>query len=141
MELNGLLQQRKDGKEEEAKLRHVVIPLLGEFKGRKGERWHLLLLADITASGFKLRTWTEQVALMLKMEGKTDRPVMCEEDRTLLLPSKVEGKFHNQLATIQLSHPHLIDPTVDVADLYGISRSPRIGSNSRATDQGVNKEL
>eukprot|EP00957_Ditylum_brightwellii_P159747 12158793-Ditylum_brightwellii.AAC.1 len=70
MELNGLLQHLKDRKEEEAELRHVVIPLLGEFKWEKGEHWHLLLLADITASGFKLRTWTERVALMLKMEGK-----------------------------------------------------------------------
>eukprot|EP00957_Ditylum_brightwellii_P027045 2045289-Ditylum_brightwellii.AAC.1 len=75
------------------------------------------------------------------MEGKTDGPVMCEEDGTLLLPSKVEDEFHNQMAKIQLAHPHLIDPTVDVADLYGISRLPHRSSNSRATDQGVDKEL
>eukprot|EP00957_Ditylum_brightwellii_P150388 11452291-Ditylum_brightwellii.AAC.1 len=40
------------------------------------------------------------------MEGKTDGPVMCEEDGALLLPSKVEDDFHNQLAKFNW-HTHI----------------------------------
>eukprot|EP00957_Ditylum_brightwellii_P149707 11400316-Ditylum_brightwellii.AAC.1 len=35
IELNGLLQHIKDGKDEDKELRHVFIPLLGEFKGER----------------------------------------------------------------------------------------------------------
>eukprot|EP00957_Ditylum_brightwellii_P141369 10771484-Ditylum_brightwellii.AAC.1 len=56
----GLLQHLPDGKGEYPETRHVVIPLLGEFKGERGEQWHLLLLSDVTSSGFKPQLWTEQ---------------------------------------------------------------------------------
>eukprot|EP00957_Ditylum_brightwellii_P192536 14659213-Ditylum_brightwellii.AAC.2 len=55
MELQGLLQHILNGKKEPKDLRHIAIPLLGEFKEEQGEKWHLLLLADETVSGFKPR--------------------------------------------------------------------------------------
>eukprot|EP00957_Ditylum_brightwellii_P169341 12889152-Ditylum_brightwellii.AAC.1 len=136
MELQGLLQHIFDGKDKPKDLRHITVPLLGEFKGERGERWYLLLLADVTESGFRPRLWAERVATMLKKEGKQHGPVMCEEDGTLLPSAKVEDEFHAQLTCVQGSHPHLLPPSIDVADLYGLSRSVRRGSLSRAIDQG-----
>eukprot|EP00957_Ditylum_brightwellii_P137321 10468990-Ditylum_brightwellii.AAC.2 len=45
MDTQGLIQHKNDGKfEEKEDLKHVIIPLLGEFKGEQGERWHLLMV-------------------------------------------------------------------------------------------------
>eukprot|EP00957_Ditylum_brightwellii_P031206 2365089-Ditylum_brightwellii.AAC.1 len=140
MEVQGLLQHLPDGKTGDPETNHVVIPLLGEFKGERGERWHLLLLADVTSSGFKPHIWTERVAAKLKVEGRTSGPVMCDEEGKCMLSLHVEDIFHQQLERVQTSHPRLIDASADVAELYGISRSPQRGSLSRATDQGINKE-
>eukprot|EP00957_Ditylum_brightwellii_P039703 3003975-Ditylum_brightwellii.AAC.1 len=100
-----------NSKEGEKETQHMVIPLLGEFKCERGEHCHLLLLADVTASGFTLWLWAEQVAGMLKAEGRTSGPVMCNSKGKFLTSSQVEEKFHAQLARVQLSHPQLIDRT------------------------------
>eukprot|EP00957_Ditylum_brightwellii_P043492 3297649-Ditylum_brightwellii.AAC.1 len=65
---------------------------------------------------------------------------MCNQEGNLLSSALVEDEFHVQLARVQLAHPHLIDSSAHVAELYGILRSLQRGSNSRATDQGVVKE-
>eukprot|EP00957_Ditylum_brightwellii_P187967 14310946-Ditylum_brightwellii.AAC.1 len=65
-ELNALLQYIKDGKEEDKELHHIVISLLEEFKGERGKHCHLLLLADVTTSGFKSRTWAERITSNLR---------------------------------------------------------------------------
>eukprot|EP00957_Ditylum_brightwellii_P193154 14707645-Ditylum_brightwellii.AAC.1 len=141
MELQGLLQHILDGKNEPKELCHVVIPLLGEFKGERGEWWHLLLLSDVTESGFKPQLWAEWVAAMLRGEGKHHGLVMCDEDGNLLSTAQVEDEFHAQLICVQATHPHLLHASVDVTELHGLSRSPCQGSLSCATDQGVPKEL
>eukprot|EP00957_Ditylum_brightwellii_P192535 14659213-Ditylum_brightwellii.AAC.1 len=79
--------------------------------------------------------------MVLKTEGKHHGPVMCEEDGTLLSSAKVEDEFHAQIIQVLSTHPHLLPPSIDVAELYGLSRSIRRGSLLHATDQGVPKEL
>eukprot|EP00957_Ditylum_brightwellii_P173856 13236258-Ditylum_brightwellii.AAC.1 len=37
----------------------------------------------------------------------------------------IEEEFHDQLSRVQISHPQLIDPSVKVEEVYGISRSLR----------------
>jgi len=39
-------------------LPHIVLPLLGRFKGEKGEKHHLLPLAAVTDSGIEPRKWS-----------------------------------------------------------------------------------
>eukprot|EP00957_Ditylum_brightwellii_P064521 4896277-Ditylum_brightwellii.AAC.1 len=45
------------GTKEEKGFEHVVIPLLGEFNGKRCKRWHLILVSAETASGFKSWVW------------------------------------------------------------------------------------
>eukprot|EP00957_Ditylum_brightwellii_P104857 7991887-Ditylum_brightwellii.AAC.1 len=66
---------------------------------------------------------------------------MCKEDGTLLPSSKDEDEFHEQLIWVQTSHPNLINSATDDAELYGVFQSTHQGSFSRATYQGVPKEL
>eukprot|EP00957_Ditylum_brightwellii_P138765 10577798-Ditylum_brightwellii.AAC.1 len=59
MELQGLLQHLMNGKGGEKETQHVVIPLLGEFNCERGGHWHLILMADAMASGFRPQLWAE----------------------------------------------------------------------------------
>ena len=38
---------------------HIIITLLGEFKGGLGYKYHLMSLASTTTSGIELRWWIE----------------------------------------------------------------------------------
>jgi hypothetical protein len=40
---------------------YIVIPLIGEFKGKSGARHHLMALASVTRSGIELRGWIEKL--------------------------------------------------------------------------------
>ena len=57
VELGGLIQHIYDGTGETEERPYVVIPLLGRFKNKSGERWNLLLCSSSTASGFRSRLW------------------------------------------------------------------------------------
>eukprot|EP00957_Ditylum_brightwellii_P129297 9863017-Ditylum_brightwellii.AAC.1 len=49
----------------------------------------------------------------------------------------MDETFQEQLAKVQAMHSHLIDPSVDVSEEYGISRSMCRGSHSHETNQNV----
>lgn len=50
-------------------LPHVIIPILGRFKGEQGERYHLLALAQLTSSGVHIRN-TIRVLLLMRERFK-----------------------------------------------------------------------
>jgi hypothetical protein len=61
---------RTSDKRHTGKVLHVVVPLLGRFKGEKGERCHLVPLAHKTASGIPIRSAIDLlVAARKEMEG------------------------------------------------------------------------
>eukprot|EP00957_Ditylum_brightwellii_P172487 13132497-Ditylum_brightwellii.AAC.1 len=96
--LHGLLQHAHQGKDVPEDKRHIVVPLLGEFKGKQGEWWHLLLIAAATSSGFKPNIWLDRVVALLRAEGNREGPVICEEDGMLINANKLGDTFHEQLA-------------------------------------------
>jgi hypothetical protein len=57
MDLHGLRKQleatQSQGRD------HVVIPLLGRFKGEQNSRYHLAPLAAVTTSGLRVQVWIE----------------------------------------------------------------------------------
>ena len=139
IELGGLLQHLDDGTYVGEEYPHVVIPLLGRFKNEVGERWHLMLAAERTNSGFEIGKWTRRVAKMLKLEGKTSGPVLCNEDGSLINAYEIDAEFHRQLVKIQEGRPDLLHNRVNVETEFSIFRSLRRGSTSRATEVGVSQ--
>ena len=82
-----LVQFINKGKDDE-ELPHVVIPLLGRFKGKTGERGHLLLLSNETNLGIKVRKWVRRTVTLLMRVGNTDvGPVMCATNGSMLSSS------------------------------------------------------
>jgi hypothetical protein len=117
---------------------HVIIPLMGRFKGETGERNVIRLLSRSTASGIHIGRWVDRLAMVLKAEGRDclsqPGPAFCDERGFVLQTHKVNEWFHEELARVQDAHSELIHTEVDVAEVYNLYRSLRRGATSRASE-------
>ena len=127
----------KGRKEDDSRLEHVVIPLLGRFKNEDGERWHVMVSVAITDSKFQVRKWIERLVGVLKKERRGLGPAFCDNNGDMLSYSWMDEKFVEEVKKVQDSHPHLIDTGSDVAENFSIYRSVRKGSTARTTDMEV----
>ena len=121
---------------------HVVIPLLGRFKSKIGERCHLLLLANVTASGILVRCFVERLVALFKRERLTGAgPVMCDETGDRLSSTVVNQQFLRELSRVQEQDPTLLEGGTGVIEDFNIYRLMRRGSESRATEVGIDTRL
>ena len=119
---------------------HVVVPLLGRFKGETGERSHLLIMANTTKSGIAIRSWVERMVGWLESKGLTEvGPAICDEGGSLLPAYLVDLEFKNQIERVRERCPDLIERSVDISKSFAIFRSLRRGSQTRATEAGVDE--
>jgi hypothetical protein len=119
--------------------KHVTAPLLGRFKGEDGEKYHLLFMPPITSSGLKCRVWMERLVDQRTKEGRFRGPAFCGTDGRVLNPGILESFVLDLLVEIQNKHPKIIDPSVDVYEEMGISRSLRRGATTHARNMGVSE--
>jgi hypothetical protein len=59
MDISGFMAYFEAGRDHSSP--HVMIPLLGRFKGETGKRWHLLPIVWKTRSGIEAGTWASQL--------------------------------------------------------------------------------
>ena len=138
VEAEGLQKMIHKGKnEKEAKLDHVVIPLLGRFKNEDGERWHIMLSVAKTSSKLEVRKWIERLEEVLRLEQRGLGPAFCDRHGDMLPFAWVDERFVEEVKQVQLSHPQLIESSIDVEEKNSIFRSIRKGSTARATDMKV----
>lgn len=138
VEAEGLCQMISRGRtEEKESFKHVVIPLLGRFKNEDGERWHVMISVDVTSSGIRVREWIERLVVLLNAENSEVGPAFRNKDGSMLDYYWVNSQFISQVDNVQMTHPHLIDPSVDVSEHFSIYRSLRRGSTARASDMKV----
>jgi hypothetical protein len=138
VEAEGLVQMIDKGRcEDEERLRHVVIPLLGRFKNEDGEHWHLMVSVPTTASGIPVRSWIEKLVDVLAKEHRGLGPAFCDNRGEMIRYAWFEEKFVEEVRRVQTSHPNLIDSSVDVAEHFSIFRSIRKGSTARVMDMQV----
>jgi len=64
---------------------HVIITLLGKFKGDLGYTYHLMSLASTTTSGIELRWWFETLIRIREEEGCITGPAFGHKDGTVAL--------------------------------------------------------
>ena len=69
MSLTGLFSKRKKGRDHPA-VPHVVVTLLGRFKGLTGDRFHDIPLPLITKSGFTPTPWIDRVLAIHEKEER-----------------------------------------------------------------------
>ena len=135
-DLYGLRKYINEGKTGET--RHVVIPLLGRFKGETGERYHLTPLASVTDSGLKIRFWVESLVEVREKQGRFHGPAFCKDDTGKPARARdYELYIMDALAEIQSDYPELIGPEIDVYEDVGVSRTLRRTAATRAQEAGV----
>ena len=124
----------------EDSLPHVVVSLLGRFKGEDGDRMHVFALAAESGSGIKTRVLLERVVEIHEKERKEECPAFCDEEGFLLTEKFVEEEFlHPILESMQASGwgNGTVPKGLVVRSLYRCFRSLRRGANITATNKGV----
>lgn len=61
---------------------HVLLCLMGKFKGETGHRYHMVGLASETMSGIPVRWWIEKLIRVRAGEGYVKRPALGNRDGT-----------------------------------------------------------
>lgn len=141
MERSDLIRNISRG-QYDTEIPHVVVPLLGRFKGELGERCHLVMMVNISNSGIEFRKWVTRAVELFKRENLNSvGPVMCDEDGNMLTSTAVDYEFKKQVTKVQDARPDLIEASINVFEMFGIFRSMRKGSESRATEEGVSDRV
>ena len=120
------------GKNDADGLHHVVVCLLGRFKGEMNTRWHMVLLASITESGLNPRYWLERLIRCKERHQQVSGPAILDSAGFLLSHQVVDEEFHTQLEIVQDTRPDLISDKTKVRKDYGIFRSLKRGWATRA---------
>jgi hypothetical protein len=63
---------------------HVVVPLLGKYKGEAHHRYHLTPLAAVTNSGIEVRTWVGHLVEIQHAVGRSHGPAFGDWQGNLL---------------------------------------------------------
>lgn len=122
--------------EEISNLPHVVICLLGEFKAETGTDYHMIIAANETISGLKVRWWVEKLVEVCEQERRKEGPVFLDEDDKLGCLLDYDATFREAAKEVQ-SQTNLIADDLDVSIYLSLSRTPRKSAESRAKQAGV----
>ncbi len=87
---------------------HVLVVLLGNFKGETGVHHHMVSLASTTMSGIPLHWWLEKFLKVQRDEGCNHGPVFGCADGSVSLLHEYDGILHHFLGLIQQDDPELI---------------------------------
>ena len=132
LDLKGLVDYIKEGRSD-PKNPHIVIPLLGRFKGEDFSRHHILLAPNKSDSGFEPRKWLEYLIQAKRSEGIQEGPAFCDMEGYLLSQQLFNDELEAQLLMVKEQHPELFSIDLDL-ERINTSRSFRKGSTSRAHD-------
>jgi hypothetical protein len=82
--LNGLPRHFKELEEAQSLKRdHIVIPLLGHFKGEQNSRFYLAPLASKTSSGLKVKVWVMRLLEVREQGTLGDQPSAMKKEKFL----------------------------------------------------------
>ncbi len=89
---------------------HIIVMLIGEFKGELGTKHHLIALSSETSSGIKLRWWLKELLRVREGEGCRTGPAFGSRDSSLGLMSEYDELLRFFLQKVQSTCPDLILP-------------------------------
>ena len=144
--LGGMLEFWKEG--EAHSTPHVMITLLGRFKGEDGDRFHCLPVADKTKSGIPIRKWFTRLLLRrTRVQGRTGGWLFCTRDKKGEL-TKVKAKlaqydplFKDYMTKVKDKFPGVIPEKCDPLAEFSLWRSGRRGSTTEAGNQKVGADV
>jgi len=118
---------------------HIVLALMVQFKNEVGIFDHYIPVTPVANSGLKVQLWIKQ---MLQWYGPHQRAyVFQDESGERISCGHYATDILGIIKEIQTSdlpkERNLVDPDCDVFEEYGMTRSFRQGSDSRAHAAGV----
>jgi hypothetical protein len=119
---------------------HVIIPLLGRFKGEIGSRYHLTPMAAKTRSGIDVKVLVERLVEQKTLEGHSNGLAFGNSKGNVAQASYYEVQTLDRLQMIQNKVPNIIPADILVHEEYGISRSFQRGATSEARARDVTPE-
>jgi hypothetical protein len=123
MDITGFLKYFEAGRDHLSP--HVMIPLLGRFKGETGERWHLLPIVWKRRSGIEAGTWASRLVESLLERNQRYGFVFADKKGKQRKASLLGPCFFEQLNWVRMRYPDLFAPNVNIENDYGIPRSCR----------------
>ena len=131
------------GKEETEELPgHVLVPLVGFFKGENGMRMHVCPIANETKSGVQVRWWLEELTTWLKEEDNLAGPAFCDKTGYQLSERQMEEVFQPVLeGMIREGGNRKWWPNLSVQDYCKCYRSFRRGATSTAMNNDVEEAV
>ena len=120
---------------------HVVVTLIGEFKGEQGAHKHKIALASNTMSGIDMRWWLEQLVEAPQQEGCRKGPAFGDRQGQVAWLSEYDGMMLPLLERIQETDPNLIAPSDEVEKNYSFFHSFRRTATGRARAMGLDYSL
>lgn len=120
---------------------HVVIALTGKFKNEVGLMKHFIPVMEVTRSGLNVRVWLERMLLWYGPARKgyvftneKGHRVQCGHYAEQIL-----GTIRDIQNSARPEERGILELDCDVFEEFGMSRSFRRGSDSRALAAGVNE--
>ena len=122
---------------------HVLFPMMGRFKGERGERNLIFCLTNMSSRGIPNRRWLERLARLLRLESrhKEAGPAFCDQDGFVIGSVFLNRELHRSLSNLQVRRPDLIPQDVVITEVYNVYRSFRRGSTTRAREAKVPKDI
>ena len=120
---------------------HVMLCLMGKFKGETGHRYHMIGLASETKSGIAVRWWIEQLIRARAREGHVKGPAFGTKDGKLASQATYDEGFRHYLKRVQKETSGLISPDEDIDAYYGLSRTPRKSAQQRARNANLGSDV
>jgi hypothetical protein len=113
VEADGLKKMILNGNEErDPDMAHVDIPLLGRFKNEDGEKWHVMVSANVTGSGIEVRRWIERLVGVLEHEEEPMGPAFCDVQGDMIEYWQMNNAFVKEVDNVQKEEVSLIDQTI-----------------------------
>lgn len=119
-----------------------LIPLLGQVKGEKHDRCHLLPCTYQTSSGIKPYEWIQALLKIKAEQNLSDGPAISDSKGFVLSSSVIDNLMHEILEqlfdTQKELFPKIINNVEDIRENYQAFRSFRRTSSTRAQEERVN---
>ena len=103
LDLKSLVEYVNEGKLD-PKNPHIVIPLLGRFKGEDFGRHHILLAPNKSNSGFEPRKWLEYLIQARRSEGVQQGVAFCDMEGYILSQQPFNDELEAQLLLVKEEH-------------------------------------
>jgi hypothetical protein len=94
-----------------------------------------------TKSGIEPRKWIERLLNMYEKDKVCHGPLFRMKTGERLRVTDMNTYFLLRLEKVQSLRPDLVAVDVEIEEVYGISRSLRRGSTSRAVDMGLSPDV